>query len=61
MFFSLLCIRPSFLLLVLVLAAVAVFHRMVLKEERYLLGVHGGEYEAYKKNTGRYLPRLRKD
>jgi len=29
---------------------------MVLKEERYLLGVHGGEYEEYKSDTGRYLP-----
>ena len=58
MFFSLLCIRPSLLLLVLILAAVVVFHQMVLKEERYLLGVHGTEYKAYKNNTGRYLPRL---
>ena len=56
MFFSLLCIRPSLLLLVLILAALAVFHKMVLKEERYLLGVHGGEYEEYKNNTGRYFP-----
>ena len=56
MFFSMLCIRPSLLLLVLILAAVAVFHKMVLKEERYLLGVHGGEYEEYKNQTGRYWP-----
>ena len=59
MFFSLLCIRPSLLLLVLTLATVTIFHRMVLKEERYLLGVHGGEYQAYKNKTGRYLPRLK--
>ena len=58
MFFSMLCIRPSFLMLVLVLAAVTVFHKMVLKEERYLLGVHGSEYEEYKIDTGRYLPRF---
>lgn len=45
-----------FFLLVLILAAVAVFHKMVLKEERYLLGVHGGEYEEYKNQTGRYWP-----
>jgi protein-S-isoprenylcysteine O-methyltransferase Ste14 len=56
MFFSMLCIRPSLLLLVLILAAVTVFHKMVRKEERYLLGVHGREYEEYKKKTGRYLP-----
>jgi protein-S-isoprenylcysteine O-methyltransferase Ste14 len=58
MFFSLLCIRPSLLLLVLILAAVVVFHQMVLKEERYLLSVHGSEYEDYKKITGRYWPRF---
>jgi protein-S-isoprenylcysteine O-methyltransferase Ste14 len=59
MFFSMLCIRPSLLLLVLILAAVSVFHKMVRKEERYLAGVHGGEYEGYKNQTGRYLPRFR--
>lgn len=59
LFFSLLCIRPSLLLLVLILAAVAVFHQMVLKEECYLLGVHGAEYETYKSDTGRYLPRVK--
>ena len=58
MFFSMLCIRPSLLLLVLILAAVSVFHKMVRKEERYLAGVHGGEYEGYKNQTGRYLPPL---
>ena len=56
MFFSMLCIRPSLLLLVLILAAVSIFHKMVRKEERYLLGVHGSEYEEYKIKTGRYLP-----
>lgn len=56
MFFSMLCIRPSLLLLALILAAVTVFHKMVRKEERYLLGVHGREYEEHKKKTGRYLP-----
>ena len=59
MFFSLLCIRPSLLLLVLILVVVVVFHQMVLKEERYLLGVHGTEYETYKNDTGRYLPRVK--
>ena len=56
MFFSMLCIRPSLLLLVLILVAVTIFHKMVCKEERYLLGVHGSEYEEYKNMTGRYLP-----
>jgi len=31
---------------------------MVLKEERYLAGVHGIEYAKYKNNTGRYFPRF---
>jgi protein-S-isoprenylcysteine O-methyltransferase Ste14 len=58
MFFGLFCIRPSLLLLVLILGAVTVFHLMVLKEERYLMGVHGIEYKDYKNNTNRYLPRF---
>jgi len=49
MFFSMLSIRSSLSLLVLILVALTIYHKMVLKEERYLLGVHGGEYEEYKK------------
>lgn len=58
MYFGLFLIRPSFLFLFLVLAIVIVFHFMVLKEEEYLLKVHGNAYEKYKNRTGRYLPRF---
>ena len=59
MFLSLLLIRPSIVLLVLVILPVIVFHKMVLKEEAYLLKMHGKEYENYKAKTGRYLPHFR--
>lgn len=35
----------------------SLFHKMVLKEEAYLLTSHGNEYEEYTSKTGRYLPR----
>lgn len=28
------------------------------KEEKHLLCLHGTDYNAYKKKTGRYLPRI---
>ncbi|MDH5604543.1 MAG: isoprenylcysteine carboxylmethyltransferase family protein [Cyclobacteriaceae bacterium] len=46
---------PSPLLLVLYLPLVIVFHKMILEEERYLETVHGQDYLAYKKKTGRYF------
>ena len=58
MFFSLFLVRPSFVLLGLVIATATVFHLMVLKEEQYLLNMHGQNYIKYKSNTGRYMPRL---
>jgi protein-S-isoprenylcysteine O-methyltransferase Ste14 len=58
MFFGLFLVRPSLVLFMLVLAIIANFHRMVLREEAYLLNKHGKAYEAYKKKTGRYLPRM---
>jgi protein-S-isoprenylcysteine O-methyltransferase Ste14 len=57
-FFGLFLIRPSLVLLVLVLAIMAIFHRMVLKEEAYLHNKHGKAYEAYRKRAGRYIPRI---
>jgi len=57
MFISLFLVRPSIVMAVLVIATVAIFHRMVLKEEAYLLTIHGNEYEKYKNTTGRYIPR----
>jgi len=60
MYFSLFLIRPSIILMALVLATVALFHQMVLKEEMHLYSMHGKEYEKYKKQTGRYLPMMSK-
>lgn len=59
MYLSLFLIRPSILLLILVATLVFVLHKMVLKEEAYLLKTHGKEYEKYKAETGRYLPSFR--
>jgi protein-S-isoprenylcysteine O-methyltransferase Ste14 len=58
MYFSLFLIRPSIILMILVFATVALFHRMVLKEEMHLYSMHGKEYEKYKKQTGRYFPMI---
>lgn len=57
---SLFLIRPGLLILVLITITMAIFHRMVLNEEAYLMKVHGPPYETYKQNTGRYIPRLAK-
>jgi protein-S-isoprenylcysteine O-methyltransferase Ste14 len=59
MFFGLFLVRPSLVLFVLIIAIIAVFHRMVLKEETHLQNKHGKAYEAYKKKAGRYIPRMR--
>lgn len=56
MLFSLFLVRPSLVMTVLVIGTVAIFHCMVLKEESYLLTIHGKEYEKYKNTTGRYIP-----
>lgn len=57
MFFSLFLVRPSLAIIVLIAISIAIFHRMVLKEEAYLSTIHGRQYEEYKKITGRYVPR----
>jgi protein-S-isoprenylcysteine O-methyltransferase Ste14 len=56
-FLELFLVRPSLVLFVLILAAIANFHRMVLHEEVYLYKKHGRAYEEYRKRTGRYIPR----
>ncbi len=58
MYFGLFLVRPSVVLCVLIGSTMALFHRLVLREEAYLLSVHGKEYAAYKERTGRYLPYL---
>ncbi len=58
MFFGLLLIRPSIIQFALLIVTVAIFHRMVLKEEIHLMSMHGEEYRTYKNKTGRYIPRI---
>ena len=57
MFFGQFLVRPSFVMVALIAISIAIFHRMVLKEEAYLLTIHGKEYEEYRYITGRYIPR----
>ncbi len=57
MFAALFLVRPSLGTALLVIATIGVFHRMVRKEEAYLLPVHGKAYANYRASTGRYLPR----
>lgn len=58
MFIGLFLVRPSAVMLVLIVINSAVFHWLVLKEETHLLSLHGILYAQYKKATGRYIPRL---
>ena len=48
-------IFPNWILLVYLVAATWLFHRQVLREEAYLRGHYGAEYEAYCKRVRRYL------
>ncbi|MBW2675876.1 MAG: isoprenylcysteine carboxylmethyltransferase family protein [Deltaproteobacteria bacterium] len=60
LFFGLFLVRPSLVILLLVGVTVFTFHKMILKEEAYLLAIHGSAYRGYKTKTGRYLPRFKK-
>jgi protein-S-isoprenylcysteine O-methyltransferase Ste14 len=60
MFFSLFLVRPSIALMVIIAITVAIFHRMILNEERYLAKIHGERYLRYKETTGRYFPLILK-
>ena len=53
-------VRPSVVLAGFLLLSIVVFHRMVLKEEAYLLKTHGETYHAYQMAAGRYVPRVLK-
>ncbi len=48
-------ILPNWLLLLYLFAAVALFHRQVLREEAYLASHYGSEYQAYRNRVRRYL------
>ncbi|MDJ0781339.1 MAG: isoprenylcysteine carboxylmethyltransferase family protein [Desulfosarcinaceae bacterium] len=56
-FAGLLLVRPSLVSGALGGAAMWIFHRLVLKEERHLQRLHGEAYMRYRAKTGRYLPR----
>jgi protein-S-isoprenylcysteine O-methyltransferase Ste14 len=45
------------LLLALSLLGFALIHRMIRREEHYLLGVHGDDFRGYCQRTPRYLLR----
>ncbi|TYQ15218.1 UNVERIFIED_CONTAM: protein-S-isoprenylcysteine O-methyltransferase Ste14 [Acetivibrio alkalicellulosi] len=45
----------SILVIVFSLTTISMFHILILKEEKYLENVHGGEYIKYKKQTRRYF------
>lgn len=55
LFTGIFLIFPSAILLILILALMFTFHKMILEEEQYLEGVQGDDYLKYKKKTGRYL------
>lgn len=57
MFFGQFLVRPSIVMAAVIAIIIAIFHRITLKEEAYLLTVHGEEYEYYRNHTGRYIPR----
>lgn len=50
-----LLIFPSWISLIYLLAATALFHRQVLREEEYLKGHYGQAYEQYCRSVRRYL------
>lgn len=57
-FFAVFLSRPSGVLFLLMAPAIGAFHTMVLQEERHLSLLHGDAYKAYRRRTGRYLPKI---
>jgi protein-S-isoprenylcysteine O-methyltransferase Ste14 len=59
-FVGLALISASWLIVVLVVAAVLVLYARIDKEETMMIDQFGDEYRAYMQRTGRFLPRLHK-
>ena len=55
MLFAYTIILQNFLLLCLTIICMIFIQSMILKEEKYLLNVHGEKYIAYKKQVPRYI------
>ena len=53
--FGYILIFTSPILIILYLILATVFHKMILKEEKYLQSVHGVIYDNYKRKTNRYF------
>jgi protein-S-isoprenylcysteine O-methyltransferase Ste14 len=51
-------IVPTVPMIVVALAHLVVMNLKARNEERHLLKLHGGRYQAYLKRTGRFFPRL---
>jgi protein-S-isoprenylcysteine O-methyltransferase Ste14 len=48
-------ISPNWITLIYLVAATGLFHRQVLREEKYLKARYGGAYEEYCRHVRRYL------
>jgi protein-S-isoprenylcysteine O-methyltransferase Ste14 len=51
-------IVPTAPMIVVAIVHLSLMNLKARNEERHLLKVHGGRYEAYLKRTGRFFPRL---
>lgn len=48
-------IQPRWILFIYLIAGIVLFHRQVLREERYLREHYGSEYASYESRVRRYL------
>lgn len=55
LFISYTFILANLALVILTLLSLLSVHLVILKEEKYLLKLHGGSYQEYKSKTGRYF------
>ena len=52
-------IIPSILTLIFLFYTIVVMHGKSLEEEKTLTKIYGREYEKYRKNVGRFLPKIK--